>query len=148
MRRNLSRCCRTGTQENEGKIWNIGLVSLRSLYWFGLNEEIVSLRNAECVIHGPGWGGSPAKHTQFCIFCHCQVSVEFLKPVSPTKRCFQCQEVTVEWRASHGDSEGRRTSHDPCVFPSQGSSVLHFRNLRVQKWSCAALLPTTLKTDL
>lgn len=62
MRRNLSRCCGTGTQENEGKIWSIWLVSLWLLYWFGLNEKIVSLRNAERIIHGPG-GGSPAKRT-------------------------------------------------------------------------------------
>lgn len=54
MRRNLSRCCRAGTQENEGKMWNTWLLSLWSVYWFGLCEEIVSLNNIKCVVHRPG----------------------------------------------------------------------------------------------
>lgn len=51
---NLPRCSRTGTQENEGKIWNTWLVIVVSVYCLGLNEEIVSLRNTECVMHRPG----------------------------------------------------------------------------------------------
>lgn len=54
MRGNLPRCSRTGTQENEGKIWNTWLVIVVSVYWLGLNEEIMSLRNTECVMHRPG----------------------------------------------------------------------------------------------